>query len=153
MLELTHTLPVNRVNHPELSLEQLWAGLMLRVMEPTLFTVGLDRADILARTDDGLRRALHFGEHVVQDTVTLVKHRSVEFVTDSTDTAPSGRLLIEVVGELGDGLKLTFSYATEFPEASSDEERGLLEMIKSAYVAADEDMIRIIREHALTVRH
>ncbi len=153
MLELTHTLPVNRVNHPELSLEQLWAGLMLRVIEPTLFTVGLDRADILTQTNEQYRRALHFGEHVVHDTVTLLKHQRIEFVTDRTDNAPSGRLLIEVEGDVGDTLKLTFSYATEFPEASNDEERGLLEMIKSAYMAADEDTIRIIREHALTVRH
>jgi hypothetical protein len=96
---------------------------------------------------------LHFGEHVVHDTVTLLKHQRIEFVTDPTDSAPSGRLLIEVEGGMGEALKLTFSYATEFPEASNDEERGLLEMIKSAYMAADEDTIRIIREHALTVRH
>ena len=153
MLELTHTLPVNRVKHPELTLEQLWSGLMLRVIEPVLFTVGLDRADILAQTDEGCRRALHFGEHVVHDTVTLVAYRSGEFVTDPTDAAPSGRLRIEVEGDAGDALKLTFSYVTEFPEASTDEERGLLEMIKAAYMAADEDTIRIIREHALTVRH
>ena len=153
MLTLTHALPVNRTNAAELTLEQLWSGLMLRVLEPALFTVGLDRADVLAQTDDGYRRALHFGEHVVHDTVTVVKHRSVLFVTDPTDSAPSGRLLIEVEGDQGGALKLVFSYATEFPEASNDEERSLLEMIKSAYVAADEDMIRIIREHALTVRH
>lgn len=154
MLELNHVLPVNRPEQAHLSREQLWSGLMLRVLEPIHFTIGLDEAKILAQLDDSqYRRALHFGEHVVQDTVTLKNFESVEFVTDATDAVPSGRLLIEIVGEAGVDLKLSFSYTTAFPEPSSDEERGLLEMVKSAYSAADADMIRIIREHALSVRH
>jgi Domain of unknown function (DUF1857) len=151
MLHHTHTLPINESGQPHINAQQVWSGLMLRVIEQTRFTVGLDAVDILEQSDNRYRRALHFGTHVVHDNVYCVPQESVEFVTDETDAAPSGRLLIRLLQE--DELCLSFEYTTQFPEPSDDEERQLLGMVKAAYVAADADMIRIIRELALNVRH
>lgn len=153
MLKLTHTLVVNTEKSAHISRAQLWNGLLLRIVEPMHFTIGLDAVKMLEQTASGYRRALYFGEHVVQDIVTLVDGESVEFVTIATETAPSGKLLIAIEGDGGDDLHLKFVYNTQFPDPSNDEERGLLEMIKNAYMAADEDTVRIIREHALAVRH
>lgn len=153
MLELTHTLPVNTAHKPQLTLEQLWTGLLLRVIEPTRFTVGLDEAKILEQSETHFRRVLSFGEHQVSDVVKVSPQQSLEFITDATETAPSGRLLIEVQGQEPADLRLKFAYTTQFPEPSSDEERGLLEMIKNAYMAADMDMLRIIREYAQMSLH
>ena len=46
MLQLSYPIIVNspQVNH--LTAEQLWTGLLLRVMEPMRFTVGLERAHV-----------------------------------------------------------------------------------------------------------
>ncbi|TDR31173.1 AtaL-like protein [Hydromonas duriensis] len=153
MLELTHTLSVNPPNQPVLSIDSLWSGLLLRILEPMRFTVGLDGADILERSESRYRRALHFGEHVVHDVVNVNHNKSVEFVTDATEKSPSGRLLIEIENRNPDELRLKFFYTTQFPEPSNDEERALLEMIKNAYMAADMDMIRIIREYAEMTKH
>ena len=62
-------------------------------------------------------------------------------------------LLIEIENRNPDELRLKFFYTTQFPEPSNDEERALLEMIKNAYMAADMDMIRIIREYAEMTKH
>ncbi|MFZ1891509.1 MAG: AtaL-like protein [Formosimonas sp.] len=153
MIQFTHTLAVNQPNQPALDLTQIWNGLILRIIEQPRFTPGLDRVELLEQNPPEqptrYRRALHFGEHVVCDAVSITPQQSIEFVTEANDAAPSGRLLIEVNPDLS----LTLSYATEFPEASSAEEEQLLGMVQAAYHAADVDMIRIIRECALSVRH
>lgn len=151
MLHHTYTLPVNQAGQPSISLEQLWSGLILRIIEQPQFTLGLDSVDMIAQTETDYRRALHFGAHIVHDRVHCVPHQSVEFVTDATDTAPSGRLLINIIHE--PVLSLQFAYSTEHQDASSDEEQQLLGIIKSAYVAADTDMIRIIRELSFLTHH
>lgn len=153
MIELSHTLAINSANHPALTLSQIWNGLILRITEQTRFTLGLDSVDITDKNHDEsptvYRRVLHFGAHQVRDSVFVVPQQSIEFVTEETPTAPSGRLLIQV----NDDLSLTFSYTTQFPDPTTPEEEQLLGIIKAAYQAADADMIRIIREQALSVRH
>ena len=151
MLHHTHILAVNKAGQTAISLEQLWAGLILRIVNQTQFTVGLDQVDILEQSDTLYCRALHFGQHIVHDRVYCVPNESIEFVTDATDAVPSGRLLIRILDE-GE-LRLSFEYITEFPEPSNDEERQLLGIVKAAYVAADADTIRIIRELVLHTRH
>lgn len=153
MIQFNHTLAVNNPTHAQLDIAQIWNGLILRIVEQTRFTPGLDRVELLeqnhAEQPTRYRRALHFGEHVVCDAVCVIPQQSIEFVTEATEAAPSGRLLIE----LNPDLSLSFTYVTQFPEPSSDEEARLLNMVQAAYHAADVDMIRIIREYALSVRH
>ena len=151
MLHHTHILDVNPAGQVAISIEQLWAGLILRITKQTQFTVGLDSVDILEQSDTQYRRALHFGSHIVYDRVFCTPNQSIEFVTDETDSVPSGRLLIRILND--DELRLSFEYITEFPEPSNDEERQLLGMVKAAYVAADTDTVRIIRELVSHTRH
>lgn len=157
MIELNHTLAVNTGKHQPLSIEQIWNGLILRITEQTRFTPGLDAVEIIEQNADETdtqmptryRRILSFGSHQVRDLVHVIHHESIEFITEAREDAPSGRLLIQVNPDLS----LTFSYTTQFPEARTDEEKQLLDMVKAAYHAADSDMIRIIREQALAIRH
>lgn len=153
MIEFSHTLAINTTNQPLLTLTQIWNGLILRITEQTRFTPGLDSVDITETNRDDTptlyRRVLHFGDHQVHDSVFVVPQHSIEFVTEETPTTPSGRLLIQI----NDDLSLTVNYTTQFPEPSNPEEEHLLGIIKSAYQAADLDMVRIIREQALSIRH
>ncbi|MGL4768401.1 MAG: AtaL-like protein [Formosimonas sp.] len=151
MLEHSYMLPVNEAGQAPLTLEQLWSGLILRIVAQPQFTMGLDSVDILEQTDNRYRRALHFGEHVIHDTVQCVPHESVEFITAATQATPSGRLLMQVV--LEPQLSVRFTYSIDFPEASTDEEAQIVGIIKSAYQAADVEMIRLIRELSLSTHH
>lgn len=151
MLQHTHTLPVNPQGQATITLEQLWTGLVLRIVEQTRFTPGLDQVEIHEQSEQGYRRALHFGAHVVHDQVICTPYQSVEFITVPTDNVPSGRLLIRILNT--NELSLAFEYSTEFPDASSEEEQQLLDIVKSAYWAADAEMIKIIRHMALDTRH
>lgn len=136
-----------------LSIEQLWSGLVLRVLEPMRFTIGLDGAEVTQVNERQYRRTLSFGAHSIVDEVALEPQRSVRFVTEATEQIPSGQLYYEIQDDPTHGLVLLCEYATAFPEPQSDEEQQLLETIKSAYRMADEDMVRIIREYAQMVRH
>ena len=136
-----------------LSAEQVWAGLVLRIAEPERFTIGLDRAEVTQLSDTHYQRTLFFGAQAIRDEVVLEPMRSVRFTTEATDQVPSGQLYYEIQTHPSTGLQLHCAYATNFPEPQNDEERSLLEAVKNAYRMIDEDMVRIIREYALMVRH
>lgn len=137
----------------QLSAEQVWAGLLLRIMEPERFTIGVDRAEVAQLSDTHYQRTLFFGTQAIRDEVVLEPMRSVRFTTEATDQVPSGQLYYEIQTHPSAGLQLHCAYATNFPEPQNDEERSLLEAVKNAYRMIDEDMVRIIREYALMVRH
>lgn len=156
MLKLQHHIRINPYPTQEqahLSIEQLWSGLVLRVLEPMRFTIGLDGAQVTQVNERQYRRTLSFGAHSIADEVALEPQHSVRFVTEATEQIPSGQLYYEIQDDPTHGLVLLCEYATAFPEPQSDEEQQLLETIKSAYRMADEDMVRIIREYAQMVRH
>ena len=63
MLKVDYQISVN--SHPaheqaHLSAEQLWSGLLLRIMEPERFTIGLDRAEVAQISDVRYQRTLFF---------------------------------------------------------------------------------------------
>lgn len=151
MLYYTHDLIVNPNGQPVLSRSQLWSGLLLRVVEQTAFTPSLDRVELIEQGDNSYRRRLYFGSYVVMDHVFCVPFESISFITDAVDNLPVGRLVIKIMEK--DELILRFDYETDFPEPVNDEERHLLEFIKSAYQAADIDLIRVIRDLLLSTKH
>ena len=156
MLKLHHQIRINPYPVQEqahLSVEQLWAGLVLRVLEPVRFTIGLDGADVVKISEVQYRRVLSFGAHSISDEVALEPQRSVQFTTEATEQIPSGQLYYEIQNDATQGLMLHCEYATNFPEPSTDEDQSLLEAVKNAYRMIDEDMVRLIREYALMVRH
>ena len=153
MLLLSYPIVVNPPHLCSLTAEQLWTGLLLRVMEPVRFTVGLDAADVLPVNDETFQRVLYFGEHEIYDEVKLVHAHSVQFTTVANARAPQGRLRYEIQNHADQGLILLCEYHTAFPEPDTDESKQLLEMVKNAYRMADEEMLRIIREEAHLARH
>ena len=156
MLKVNYQLSVNPYPSDEqahLSVEQLWSGLVLRVLEPVRFTIGLDEAHVQQTDEQHYQRVLHFGDNAIRDQVELRDQHSIRFVTEANERAPSGQLYYEIQQHPTDGLVLHCEYATEFPEPNTDEERQLLEMIKNAYRMADQDMLRIIREYSQEARH
>ena len=156
MLKVQYQIPVNAHSAEQsehLSSEQLWMGLLLRILEPMRFTIGLDNANINQTSEVDFERTLFFGEHEIRDRVVLEPKHRARFTTEATDKAPSGQLTYEIIEDGDHGLMLQCEYATEFPEPARTEEKNLLEMVKNAYRMADEDMVRIIREYMQMSRH
>ena len=153
MLQLSYPIVVNQPTLRNLTAEQLWTGLLLRVIEPVRFTVGLDDAKVVQVDSETFHRVLYFGAHEIVDEVKLIPAYRVQFTTVANERVPQGRLLYEIQNDAEQGLILHCEYHTEFPEPDTDESRQLLEMVKNAYRMADEEMLRIIREDTDLARH
>ncbi len=153
MLELSYVIDVNPGQAQLLTSGQLWTGLLLRVMEPVRFTVGLDEANVRQVDECTFQRVLYFGEHEIYDQVVLTPSHQVQFTTVANERAPQGRLTYQISEHPERGLTLQCAYQTAFPDPETDEAKQLLEMVKNAYRMADEEMIRIIREDAHSSRH
>lgn len=153
MLELNYTLRVNTDTVIVLNAAQLWTGLMLRVIEPTRFVIGLDHAEVEQTSTTTYTRRLFFGEQIIVDTVLLTPESAVHFTTEASGGVPSGQLNYRIEQHSETELLLHCHYATDFPEAANGEELQLFEMIKQVYRSADDDMLRIIRQNAQSMKY
>lgn len=148
-MRFEHLIEINDPLNPlieSLSLEQVWAGLMYRVEDPTAFLPGLDRCEILSREGHKIERLLHFGQAHIRDTVTFEPVEWVRFESAATAEHAGGSLTIRI--EQPDALRLflRFTYETTLPDGlSSDEGVKVSEFVKSAYRESDLDTVRVIR--------
>jgi len=148
-LRFEHLIEINDPLNPlidPLSREQVWTGLMYRVEEPAIFLPGLDRCDILSRTDERIERELHFGAASIRDSVTFQLHEWVCFESAANADHAGGKLIIRF--EQPDALRLylRFTYETTLPEGmAAGEVVQVSEFVKSAYRESDVDTVRIIR--------
>ena len=155
-MNFEHLIQINDPLNPfveSMTREQVWEGLVLRVEQPQLFVIGLDRCVILSREGDVLERELHYGpDAVVRDRVTLTPESSVRYDILPTPHYVGGSLTMAI--EQPDELQLflRFTYATTLPVAddanASADVLQTQEIVKSAYREADIDTVRVIRQLA-----
>ena len=119
-MNFEHLIQINDPLNPfveSMTREQVWQGLVLRVEQPQLFVIGLDRCVILSRVGDVLERELHYGQAIVRDRVTLIPEASVRYDILPTAEYVGGSLTMAI--EQPDELQLflRFTYATTLPVA------------------------------------
>lgn len=152
-MRFEHLVQVNDPLMPlltEVSRSQLWRGLVLRAEEPAQFVVGLQRATIMARRQDGeateLDRVLDYGSFQVHDRVRLLPLMRSEIHTAAGATWPASRMTISIEEPEPDALFLRFVYEAESEVAGHG---GLDEMTvalrQQAYEGADLDTVVRIR--------
>ena len=147
-MHFEHVVLVNDPQDPlaeNLSREELWFGLLCRVEDPVLFLPGLDRCEIMTRTDNMVHRRLYFGQAVVRDRVLLHPGQRAVFETDQTDEYAGGTLTISIEAPETEILLLRFTYRTTLPVDAGAGQLNYAEYIKSAYRESDIDTVRIIR--------
>jgi len=154
-LNYEHLVQINDPLNPlleTLSVEQVWAGLLLRAEQPQLFVTGLESCIILSRAGDTFERELCYGPASVRDRVTLNPGISVRYDIAATDTYVGGSLTMTI--EQPDALQLfvRFKYETTLNANEGGEDNRTLEIVKSAYREADIDTVKLIREFALAGR-
>ena len=152
-MKFEHLIEINHLNHPltpVMSREQLWNGLVLRAEYPKLFIPHLDACVITSRELDSLTRSLQFGELHFHDRVQFDFLNGVHVRVPAQGDISESSMHMEIE-EPGPGLLLVrFTY-----EDSHSAEQDLADALyddyrRSAYVEADKDTIKLLREmHAI----
>lgn len=132
---------------PTFSREQLWSGLMIRVLTPQRFPMGPDRCDCKEVEPGVIERALSFGQHALQDVVQLTPMNRMVFTPQAHgDTAPI-RLTMSIEEPQAGQMVLRFVY--EALAEQTAEEAYYNDYRHNAWLHHDRDMVRTLRQWLL----
>lgn len=144
-----------------LSRQQLWLGLVARAWYPTKFVLGLEQAEVLTQTLDGktqlLTRKLDFGAFHFEDEVQLIEEdRTINRIRNQ-QACPDSTLTIAIEEPQSGDLFLRFTYEiSETGDQITPDGVSLAqlnEVRRQAYLAADIDTVKMIRELSRLTPH
>lgn len=150
-MKFSHLIEINVLVNPliaSLSRVQLWHGLVMRAERPTLFVIGLDRCAIVERSATGMARELAFGPLVIHDHVRFLSMEKVHYHVPQQNEIPASDLTMTIKEPSPGALFVRFEYNDDTGDTESAEEAFYNEFRRSAYLKADIDTIRIIRQLA-----
>lgn len=138
--------PLNPFIEP-LTRAQLWQGLLLRAEQPGVFMHHLEGARIVARGELSLARELDFGSFKVRDRVRLEPMQRMLIETEASQDRGVGTLSVSIE-EPGEALlQLRFQYHLQRTRSEDAAQEAMYDrFLKSAYLQADIDCVRIIRQ-------
>jgi hypothetical protein len=157
VIDFEHLIQINDRRDPlvqPLSRGQLWRGLLARAERPQLFVLGLQSCEILQREPSTLQRHLSFGSVQVRDRVHFEPMQSVTQDVEPGPGVAACRLTIRIEEPQQGDLFLRFKYEVRNPESKStthtqtETDRFYAAHLKQAYLQADRDSVRVIRELA-----
>ena len=125
---------------------QLWQGLVTRAERPAYFLIGVDACQILSRCENELARELRFGNVMVRDRVIFEPPLHVRYEIEPAGDMPGGTLVMRIEEPRAQALFLRFDY--HLRNGTGAVEDFFNEFRKSAYVEADIDTVRMIRQMA-----
>lgn len=146
-MQFEHVVQVNDLKDSsivDLSRKQLWDGLVLRATAPHHFVIGLGEYELEWQADKRLKRSLELPGLVVDDMVTFNEDRFVHYEIIPTATIAGGSLTMTIEEPEPESLFVRFSYCARYLEEIGDELPYDL-FVQQAYIAADIDTIRILR--------
>jgi hypothetical protein len=150
-MKFEHLIQINDPLNPlmdELSREQLWRGLVLRAESPKMFIPHLDECTIVERDAGSFTRRCRYGELVVADKVLLTPLQQVRFEVHAQGDISASSLTVTIEAPSAQTLFVRFKY-DDGHDAATDQANAMYdEFKKSAYLEADIDTIRILRELA-----
>lgn len=148
-MKFEHLIEINDLNNalaPRMTREQLWNGLVLRAEFPRLFVSYLDSCTITSRDLDSLTRSLQFGDLKIHDHVhfNFLDYVHYQVPLQGEIRESSMRMIIEE--PVSSGLFIRFAYDDGHTEAEDIENAVYNEFRRSAYVEADIDTVKVLRE-------
>lgn len=150
-MKFTHLIEINVAGNPliaPLSRAQLWHGLVMRAQRPTLFLMGLDSCEILERSENGFSRKQQFGPLSVFDQVSFQYMSQVHYHVPQQNEIPDSDLKMTIEEPHPGALFVRFEYDDHAGDVEADEEKFYNDFRRSAYLEADIDTVRVIRELA-----
>ena len=148
-MKFEHLIEINDLNNhlvPHLTREQLWNGLVLRAEYPKLFISYLDSCVITSRDLDSLTRTLQFGELKIHDQVQFDFLNHVHYQVHQQGDIPESSMRMTIEEPVSSALFVRFSYDDGHSEAEDAENATYNDFRRSAYIEADIDTIKILRE-------
>jgi hypothetical protein len=150
-MKFEHLIEINDPLNPlidSLSREQLWRGLVLRADSPKLFVPHLDECTIDERSSGSFRRRLRYGKLVIEDRVVLTPLQQVRYEVHEQGEISASSLTMTIEAPSEHTLFVRFEY-DDGHEVQTDAANAMYdEFKKSAYLEADIDTVRVVRELA-----
>ncbi|MGV7123136.1 SRPBCC family protein [Sphingopyxis sp. 550A] len=134
MYILSHSVEVNPAGSlPPLTVEQVWAGLVLKAENALPFVPSMQRCDLIERHARGLRRSITVGGQDFDEDILFFPPRMVRF-----DRVGSEDFILNTISDSASGLLLSFTFAMSFPGVAdgSPEEQARGDAMREAYVGA-----------------
>jgi hypothetical protein len=129
---------------PPFTREQLWHGLMARVLTPQRFPLGPDSCDWREVEPGVIQRTVRFGANAMKDEVQADAFQRLEFTPEPHgDTTPI-RLTITIEEPQPGRMVLRFLY--ESVSELSAEEAYFNDYRHNAWLHNDRDMVRTLRQ-------
>ncbi len=148
-MKFEHLIEINDLNNPlvsRMTREQLWNGLVLRAEFPKLFINYLDSCVITSRDLDSLTRTLHFGDLKVHDHVQFNFLNYVHYQVHRQEKIPESYMRMTIEEPVASALFIRFSYDDGHGDDEDSESAVYNNFRRSAYVEADIDTVKILRE-------
>lgn len=149
-MRFEHLVQVNDPQNPlvePLTRAQLWQGLLLRAEQPAVFAENIEAARIVARGELSLARELDFGAFKVRDRVRLEPMQRMVIETEATEDCGIGVLTMSIEEPGAELLQLRFQYRLSRKRVEDAAQEAMYDQfLKSAYLEADRDCVRIIRQ-------
>lgn len=148
MYYLSHAVAVNPPGaEPVLTREQVWEGLVQKVLDAKKFVTGMSQCDVIERNDNVILREITFNGMQSRELITLHEPVKCQFVRQD-GTGWIDNVLSDLDGEL----ILTFTFGLNFPgiEGGSPEEKAHGDNVRGAYIGAVTSTISQVRDLAIS---
>jgi hypothetical protein len=150
-MKFEHLIEINDPLNPladTMTREQLWRGLVLRAEDPKRFVPHLDECTIGNRESGSFARRLRYGELVIDDVVYLTPLQEVRYEVPAQGEIAASRLVMTIEAPSEGVMWLRFLYDDGNPSATDEMGKMYEDFKKSAYLEADHDTIKIVRQLA-----
>lgn len=147
-MKFEHLVQVNDPLMPlidTLTREQLWRGLVLKAENPLLFVYALDSFRLVSREGDRLRRELRFGQATISDTITLLPPDRIRQEIEPGAGVAGATLETRIEAPDAEQLFVRFVYETGSLPGEAPPDETVREIVRQAYIEADNDAVRTIR--------
>lgn len=148
-MKFEHLIEINDLNNPliaRMTREQLWNGLVLRAEFPKTFISYLDSCTITSRDLDSLTRTLQFGDLRINDRVRFDFLNFVHYQVYRQGEIPESSMRMTIEEPESGSLFVRFTYESGQTEAEDLENAEYNDYRRAAYVEADIDTVKILRE-------
>jgi Domain of unknown function (DUF1857) len=148
-MKFEHLIEINDLKNsliPRMTREQLWNGLVLRAEFPKLFVSYLDSCTITSRDLDSLTRTLQFGDLKIHDHVQFNFLTYVHYQVHQQGEIPESSMRMSIEEPQPAALFIRFTYDDGRSEAEDEENEVYNDFRRSAYVEADIDTVKVLRE-------
>jgi hypothetical protein len=148
-MKFEHLIEINDLNNsliPRMTREQLWNGLVLRAEFPKLFVSYLDSCTITSRDLDSLTRTLQFGDLKISDHVQFNFLNYVHYQVHQQGEIPESSMRMAIEEPRPSALFIRFIYDDGRSEMEDQENEVYNDFRRSAYIEADIDTVKVMRE-------